>query len=114
MKISEVVEKLGYDVVTMPYPEIEVKDGYAGDLLSWVMGRAEAGNIWVTIMSNINIVAVASLTGVSAIVVAEGAAIAQDVIDKATEQGINILKTNDSTFFSTIRIAKVLGMDLCL
>ena len=52
MKISEATEKLGYEIVTMPEPDIEVEGGYAGDLLSWVMGRAESGNIWVTIMSN--------------------------------------------------------------
>ena len=110
MKISEVTLKLGYDIVTMPEPDIEVDGGYTGDLLSWVMGRAEAGNIWVTIMSNINIVAVASLVGVSGIVVAEGAEISQDVIDKATEQGINIFKTNDPTFLATIKIGNILGI----
>lgn len=110
MKISEATERLGYEIVTMPSPDIEVEGGYAGDLLSWVMGRAEAGNIWVTIMSNINIVAVASLAGVSAIVVAEGATVPQDVVDKATEQGINVLKTDESTFCATLRIGNVLGI----
>lgn len=110
MKISEVALKLGYEIVTMPDPDIEVEGGYAGDLLSWVMGRAGAGNIWVTIMSNINIVAVASLVGISGIIVAEGAEIPQDVIYKATEQGINIFKTNESSFLATIKIGNVLGI----
>ena len=61
-------------------------------------------------MSNINIVAVASLVGVSGIVVAEGAEISQDVIDKATEQGINFFKTNDPTFLATIKIGNILGI----
>ena len=110
MKISEATEKLGYEIVTMPDPNMEVIGGYAGDLLSWVMGRAESGNIWVTIMSNINIVAVASLVGVSAVVVAEGATIPQDVVDKATEQGINIIKTDDPTFLAVLKIGKILGI----
>jgi hypothetical protein len=41
--------------------EKEITGGYTGDLLSWVMGRASCGNAWITIMSNINIIAVASL-----------------------------------------------------
>ena len=114
MTVKQLSEHHAFEIITMPQPEREIKNVYIGDLLSWVMGHAGAGNIWITIMSNINIVAVASLTGVSAIVVAEGAAISQDIIDKATEQGINILRTNDSTFFSAIKIAKVLGIDPCL
>lgn len=110
MKISEATEKLGYEIVTMPEPDIEVEGGYAGDLLSWVMGRANPGNIWVTIMSNINIVAVASLVGISAVVVAEGATVPQDVIDKATEQGINIIKTDDTAFLAILKIGNILGI----
>lgn len=110
MKISEVTEKLGYEIITMPDPSAEVEGGYAGDLLSWIMGHAESGNVWVTIMSNINIVAVASLVNVSAVVVAEGATVSLDVVDKATEQGINILKTDESTFSAVLKIGKILGI----
>ena len=44
--------------------------GYAGDLLSWVMSHATAGDAWVTIMSNINVAAVASLTEVACVIFA--------------------------------------------
>ena len=110
MKISELAQKLGFEIVTMPKPNIEVEGGYAGDLLSWVMGHAEMGNIWVTIMSNINIVAVSSLNNVSAVVVAEEVTVSDEVVNKATEQGINILKTDDSTFLTVLKIGKVLGI----
>ena len=51
MKVSELCEALGAKAVAMPSPEREVKGAYVGDLLSWVMGKAEADNVWVTIMS---------------------------------------------------------------
>ena len=66
MKLSELCEKLSLTVVAGETNLDTAFDGvYAGDLLSWVMGRAESGNVWITIMSNINIVAVATLADVA-------------------------------------------------
>ena len=110
MTVERLLTIDGFQKVALPRPDREISGGYCGDLLSWVMGRAEVGNIWVTIMSNINIVAVASLAGVSAVVVAEGVTVPQDVVDKATEQGINILKTEDPTFLATLKIGNILGI----
>ena len=56
----------------MPEPEREVSGGYVGDLLSWVMGRAQTGNVWLTIMSNQNVAAVALMAEVSCVVLTEG------------------------------------------
>ena len=93
MKISEAAERLGLEVLAMPEPEREIRGGYVGDLLSWVMGRAQADNLWITIMTNINVLAVASLSDVSAVLVAEGAEIDGEIVKKAEEQGINLLRT---------------------
>ena len=91
MKVSEVQQKLGLNVITLPSPEREVEGGYVGDLLSWVMGRVTEDYAWVTIMSNINIVAVASLADVACIILAEDVTLEDDVINAATEKNINIL-----------------------
>ena len=106
MNIETIVKELDFEVLSLPCPDAEINGGYAGDLLSWVMGRANAGNIWVTIMTNINIVAVASLVGVSAIVVAENSEIATEVIDKAKEQGINLLRTDKAIFETVLAIGE--------
>ncbi len=98
MNVLNMANELGWEKLSMPDPEAEISGGYVGDLLSWVMGRAECGQLWVTIMTNINILAVASLAGVSAIVIAEGAEVSKDVIDKANEQGINLLRSQSSAF----------------
>lgn len=71
---------------------------YCGDLLSLVMANAQEGNIWITIQNHINVVAVASLVGVGAIIVVEGIKVEQDVIDKAEEEGIVIFTTKHSAY----------------
>lgn len=110
MKISELAAKLSLEVLAMPSPELEADGGYAGDLLSWVMGRAEEGNVWVTIMTNINVLAVASLAGVSAVVVAENAEIEGGIVEKAKEQGINLLRSRAPIFETVLAIGRELGL----
>ena len=80
MIAKELSEKLALEVLCMPEPEREVSGAYAGDLLSWVMGRAEEGNVWATIMTNVNVVAVASLVGVSLVVICDESEIDGEVI----------------------------------
>ena len=79
--------------LTCPEPEREVSGAYIGDLLSWVMGRAQADNVWITIMTNVNIVAVASLAHTSCILLAEGVIPEQSVLDTAEAKGVNILQS---------------------
>ena len=62
MTVKELSERFDCQIICMPDGDREISGGYAGDLLSWVISRAKSGDVWVTIMSNINIVAVASLT----------------------------------------------------
>ena len=109
MKISQAAEQLGLEVLTMPEPDREVIGGYVGDLLSWVMGRASADNVWITIMTNINVLAVASLSDVCAVVIAENAEIADDIVEKAKEQGINLLRSKMAAFETALAFGRLLG-----
>lgn len=109
MNIKEIAGKLGYETVTMPCPEAEVTGGYAGDLLSWVMARASRGNIWVTVMTNSNIVAVATLAEVSAIVIADGEALPQSIAALAEEHNINVLRSEKPAFETSAEIGKLIG-----
>ena len=72
MKVCDIAEKLSLKPLSVADSSREVTGVYIGDLLSWVMGRADCGDAWITIMSNINIVAVASLADVACIILAEG------------------------------------------
>lgn len=71
---------------------------YCGDLLSWVMSHAKEGNIWLTIQGHINIIAVASLIGIPAIIVVEGSAVDEEVISKANEEGISVFTTKKTAY----------------
>ena len=72
MTVQELSERLGLQALTCPEPERECTGGYTGDLLSWVMGNAQSGDVWITIMSNSNIVAVATLADTACIILSEG------------------------------------------
>ena len=107
MTVKELSEKLGLKTVCMPDPDREVLGGYAGDLLSWVMGRAPSDAAWMTIMSNVNIVAVAMLRDVAAIIVCEGAEIGEDVASRAEQQGINLLVAEKGIYEICVEVAKL-------
>lgn len=99
MIVKELVEKYGISVVTGDIGlDKEIKSGFVGDLLSVVMGKAKEGCAWVTIQGHLNIVAVASLVGVSCIIVTEGFEVEPDTIDKAKDEGIAILSTSQSSY----------------
>ncbi len=97
MNVSSLLNS-GFSAITVPDKEREIKGVYIGDLLSWVMSSAEMHNAWVTIMSNINVVAVASLVDVSCIILAEGVSLDEGVAAQAETKGINILSTGMSAY----------------
>ena len=108
MTAAALQQELALNALCLPEPDAEVTGGYAGDLLSWVMGRAEAGNAWVTIMSNRNILAVATLAAVSAVVLAEDVAPDEGVREEAEKRGINLFQSPLSTFALCGRLAALL------
>ena len=108
MTVLELSERLGYKIVCLPDSAREIKGGYAGDLLSWVMGRLEADSAWVTIMTNVNIVAVATLADPCCIILSEGVTLDDGVLDRAEQQGVNILSACGSTFDVCRDLASVL------
>ena len=98
MTVKEFAEYFGYEVLCMPDPNREISGGYTGDLLSWVMGRLCEGDAWVTIMSNVNIVAVATLADPSCIILSEGVNPEEGVVDRAIGQGVNMLRVSKTSF----------------
>ena len=108
MTVQVMAEKLGLNSFCLPEGDREVSGGYAGDLLSWVMGRAKAGDAWGTIMSNVNIVAVATLADPACIVLSEGVEPDADALAKAEAMGVNLLGSNKDTFALCAEIAALL------
>lgn len=108
MTVYEMVELLSLEPVVLPEPEREVRGVYIGDLLSWVMGRAQSNQAWITIMSNINIVAVASLADISCIVLAEGVHPDENARQSAEQKGINIVTTEKTAFELAVALSEIL------
>lgn len=98
MTVKELAENCGFDIVCMPDGDREIHGAYVGDLLSWVMGRAQEDNAWITIMSNINVIAVASLSDVACVILAEGVTLEDDIRATAEQKDINVLTSKEPIF----------------
>lgn len=108
MTVAELAESLGAKVICLPNGEREVCGGYVGDLLSWVMGRAPADCAWVTIMSNINVIAVASLADVACVIFSEDVEPDEDALVKAKAQGINLLSVSSGSYEICAKLSELL------
>ena len=108
MTASELKDAMGLEVLALPCPEHTVSGAYAGDLLSWVMGRAAEDSVWATIMTNVNVVAVASLVDVACAVICEGCEVGDDVIKTAAEKGVNLLRTKEPIYEFCAALSKLL------
>ena len=106
MTVKALVEKLQLSALSMPDPDAEVSGAYAGDLLSWVMGRATEGNAWVTIMTNINMVAVASLAGVSLVIICDSSEIEDEVVKTASQKAVNVARTSLPMYETCVKLAE--------
>ena len=104
MTVKELTELHGFTALSLPSPERTVNGVYVGDLLSWVMGKAKADNVWITIMSNINILAVATLSDVSCIILSEGTSLEKEMITTAMEKGINVLSSALTSYEVAVRL----------
>ena len=105
MTVKELSEALNAVVICMPDGDREVSGGYAGDLLSWVMGRASSDNAWITIMSNVNVIAVATLSDVSCVILAEGVTPDDELVRTASAKGVNLLVSSMPTYETAKAIA---------
>ena len=105
MTLSELLAKTDLTPIYVADDSRAVTGAYAGDLLSWVMGRAEADNAFLTIMTNVNVVAVASLAELSCIIFCEDVQVSDDIIAAAKEKNINLLKSVRPTFETAVSLS---------
>lgn len=74
------------------------KGVYVSDLLSDVIGKAQEDMLWITSQAHRNIVAVASLKELSAIIVVNGREIEKDVLESAESEGVVVLSSEMPAF----------------
>ncbi|MBP8625508.1 MAG: hypothetical protein KBI10_02280 [Syntrophorhabdales bacterium] len=99
MTLKELVNSLGFEVLTGDINmKRRVNSGYVSDLLSDVIANIEPDSVWITIQRHINILGVAKLKDVIAIIIPRNLQIDKEVVDKAIEENIAILRDSRSAF----------------
>jgi len=99
MQVKDIISALGLTVLSGNNGlSREVTGGYASDLLSDVMGNCESGQVWITLQTHKNVMAIASLRELSAIILVKGNKPEAETAEKSAEEGIAILGTDLPTF----------------
>jgi hypothetical protein len=104
MKVKDLLAIEGIKSVNTADAEREITSVYCGDLLSIVMSKAPADSAWVTVMGNVNSVAVATLAEISVIILAENAVMDSVALEKAVSEEINVLRTEHPVFETALNI----------
>ena len=99
ISLKEVIEKVKVKPLSSIHSvDRQVTGGYASDLLSCVLKGAKKDTVWVTLQSHLNVVAVASLLGLSGVIITEGNLPDQETLTKAENEGVVLLATPKTTF----------------
>jgi DRTGG domain len=100
MNLQKIIDELDLTILTEPrdFANITPTGGYSSDLLSCVMAGAGKGYLWITLQAHLNIVAIAALNEVAAIIITENAQPDAASIAKANEQGVILLSTSRPTY----------------
>ena len=109
MTVKDLAEKLNLKLLAGEGGvDNKVLTCYIGDLLSWVMGRAQEGSAWLTVMGNLNAIAVASLTDSACIILTENAPLDEDAKARADMQDIPVYITEEPAYSVAIKIYELL------
>jgi len=110
MNVSELKEKLDLTLCAGEGGlEKEVGGCYIGDLLSLAMARVSENNVWITIQTNVNVIAVSALTEAGCVILAEGLKPDDNAIAKANMENIPIL-SSERTAYELAKELSVLGI----
>lgn len=108
MNLNEIIKNIELEVVAGNNGLNKEANGvYIGDLLSLVMSKANANNIWITIQTHVNIIAVSNLVELSAIIVVEDMEIDNETIVKANSLDLPVLKTSLSAYELACKLNKL-------
>lgn len=111
MILSEVIKKLDLKILNNIESkfDIEIVDCYTSDLLSDVMGKSKENQLWITLQTHRNIIAVASLKDHAGIIITGNNEVSEDTINKATEEEVLILQTSLNNYQISGALSKLLG-----
>ena len=99
MKLKEIIEKLQLKILTAKDRlDEEVTGGYTSDLLSDVIANSKEGNLWITLQTHQNIIAVAKLKDLSGIIIVNNREPDEDTLGKAKEENVHLLGSEETAF----------------
>ncbi len=98
MTLESFLIKIDGKVLTDNAKDITIENIYICDLLSWVMSHAKKGDAWITVLTNVNVPAVALLTEVACVIIPEGISVEELTLKKAKENGILMIGTQYNAF----------------
>jgi len=107
MTIDELSEKLNLKKLSGE-ADREIESCYVSDMLSRVLGGCQAGDVWITVQSSLNMVAVAVMTDAACVILPEGLTAAVDVLEKANEEGLTIFTSTESAYTLAVKIAELI------
>lgn len=109
MNVGKLVEIISGKVLTDNSSDLntQVKGVYICDLLSWVMSHAQKGDAWITVLTNVNVPAVALLTEAACVIIPEDIKVEELTLKKANENGILMVGTNLNAFEISQRLAEI-------
>ena len=109
MRVRELAKKAGYAVFSEG-EDREIESGYCGDFLSNIISRAPDSCAWLTVMSNVNVAAVATLIDCACIVLCEGTEPDEALLARAKMQSIWVLGAKENVFEGTKRVSSLCGI----
>jgi predicted transcriptional regulator len=99
MKVLDIIDSLGLKLESgQSGVNREIDGGYVSDLLSDVMGNSREGQVWVTLQTHKNVMAIASLKDLAAVILVKGFKPDEDMAKQSEEEGIPVLSTTDNAF----------------
>ncbi len=112
MDIDELITVIDGKLLTKNVKNtLKIENVYICDLLSWVMSHAQKGDAWITVLTNVNVPAVAMMTDVACVVIPEGIDVEELTLKKANENEITIISCKYSSFEICKRIIKAMAFD---
>ncbi len=108
MKVREVVKELGLKLVAgSGGTEKDVSGCYVGDLMSLAMSKLSANNAWITIQTNVNIVAISVLCEGACVILCDAQRPDEIAINKANEEDIPLLITEKGAYETAVLLSNL-------
>ena len=108
MTVKELIARLDLKILAEGDTDREIPGCYSGDLLSWVMSRAREGDVWLTVMGNVNSVAVGGLSDCACIILTENSPLDDAAREKALQQGVTFLSSDRNAYELSVEISKLI------